>query len=72
MGRHQNIVGESDSRRRNRENALRRQLITTGPLRSTLFFLAIPVLGEQLLNAFIGLFDTYLAGNLRSGNTVAA
>ncbi|MCH8149979.1 MAG: hypothetical protein IH987_18710, partial [Planctomycetes bacterium] len=72
VDRHQNTAHQSVSQHPHRKNTLRRQLITTGPIRSTLFFLAIPVLAEQLLNAFVGLFDTYLAGNLQSGNTVAA
>ncbi len=46
--------------------------VTTGPVRRTLFVLAIPVLGEQLLNTFVGLFDTYLAGNLPTHVNVAA
>ena len=36
----------------------------TGSLRSTLFFLALPVLGEQLLNFLVGFYDVYLAGHL--------
>ncbi|MHC4696364.1 MAG: MATE family efflux transporter [Planctomycetota bacterium] len=46
--------------------------VTTGPVRRTLFVLALPVLGEQLLNTFVGLFDTYLAGNLLGDINVAA
>lgn len=34
--------------------------------------MAIPVLGEQILNTFVGLFDTYLAGNLRGDISIAA
>jgi len=45
-------------------DAPRRSTLVSGPLRATLFFLALPVLGEQLLNTFVGLFDTWLAGNL--------
>lgn len=29
-----------------------------------MFFLALPVLGEQMLNTFVGLFDTWLAGQI--------
>ncbi len=42
----------------------RRGTLTTGPIRPTLLFLAFPVLGEQLLNTFVGLFDTWLAGRI--------
>lgn len=35
-----------------------------GAVRRTLFILAIPVLGEQMLNTFVGLFDTWLAGRI--------
>ena len=38
--------------------------VTTGPLRRTLLTLALPVLGEQILNTFVGLFDTWLAGQI--------
>ncbi len=38
--------------------------ITTGDVRRTLLVLALPVLGEQLLNTFVGLFDTWLAGRI--------
>ena len=72
MGRDRNSVSPSESGISGLRPASGRQSIITGPLRSTLFFLALPVLCEQLLNSFIGLFDTYLAGNLKSGNTVAA
>lgn len=42
-----------------------------GPLRSTLFFLALPVLAEQMLNTFIALFDTWLAGRISATATGA-
>ncbi|WP_437187213.1 MATE family efflux transporter [Planctomicrobium sp. SH668] len=35
-----------------------------GPIRSTVFLLALPVLGEQLLNFLIGFFDVWLSGHL--------
>ena len=38
--------------------------VTTGPLRRTLLTLALPILGEQILNTFVGLFDTWLAGRI--------
>ncbi len=38
--------------------------IVSDPIRRTLFILAIPVLGEQLLNAAVGTFDVFLAGRL--------
>jgi len=44
---------------------------TSGSVRRTLFFLAMPVLGEQLLNSFVGIFDTYLAGRISAEATSA-
>lgn len=38
--------------------------LLTGNLRSTVFFLALPVLGEQVLNFLVGFYDVYLAGHL--------
>lgn len=38
--------------------------LLTGTLRPTLFFLALPVLGEQFLNFLVGFYDVYLAGHL--------
>ena len=38
--------------------------LISGPLRSTVFFLALPVLGEQVLNFLVGFYDVYLAGHL--------
>ena len=35
-----------------------------GPLRRTVFFLALPVLGEQLLNFLVGFYDVFLSGHL--------
>ncbi len=35
-----------------------------GTVRRTLIVLALPVLGEELLNSFVGLFDIFLAGRL--------
>jgi putative MATE family efflux protein len=40
-------------------------------VRRTLFVLAMPVLAEQLLNTFVGLFDTYLAGRISADATEA-
>ena len=42
----------------------RREAILSGPLRRTVFLLALPVLGEQGLNLFVAFFDTWLAGHL--------
>jgi len=42
--------------------ATARRPLTRGPVGTTVFLLALPVLGEQLLNTFVGLFDVYLAG----------
>ena len=41
-----------------------RDAILSGPLRSTIFWLALPVLGEQTLNLGVAFFDTWLAGHL--------
>lgn len=38
--------------------------LVSGPLRRTVFFLALPVLGEQLLNFLVGFFDVWLSGHL--------
>ncbi len=45
--------------------------ITTGPLGRTLFVLALPVLAEQILNTFVGIFDTFLAGRISPAATSA-
>lgn len=49
----------------------RRNAITSGPITSTLFFLALPVLAEQILNTLVGLVDTYLAGRISATATSA-
>lgn len=38
--------------------------LVTGPLRRTVFLLALPVLGEQLLNFLVGFYDVFLSGHL--------
>ena len=45
--------------------------ILTGPPRSTLFFLALPVLTEQVLNTLVGLVDVFLAGQISATATSA-
>jgi len=45
--------------------------LTTGPIRSGVMLLALPVLGEQLLNAGVAWNDTYLAGHLGAVATAA-
>ena len=40
--------------------------LLTGNLRSAVFYLALPVLGEQVLNFLVGFYDVYLAGHLES------
>ncbi|MHC4090537.1 MAG: MATE family efflux transporter, partial [Planctomycetota bacterium] len=45
--------------------------ITAGNIRRAVFWLALPVLGEQLLNSFIALVDVYLAGQLSKEATAA-
>ena len=37
-----------------------------GPIRSAVFWLSLPILGEQLLNAAIAWNDTFLAGRISS------
>jgi len=49
----------------------RRSDIACGPIGRTLFFLALPVLAEQLLNTLVGLVDTYLAGRISATATSA-
>lgn len=54
------------------ETAVKRlPAVTTGPVRTTLLILALPILGEQILNTFVGLFDTWLAGRISSSATSA-
>ena len=38
--------------------------VVSGPVRGVMIALVMPVLAEQLLNALVGLVDTFLAGNL--------
>ena len=45
--------------------------VTAGPVRRTLFLLALPVLAEQVLNTLVGLVDTYLAGRISPAATSA-
>jgi len=45
--------------------------VTAGPVRRTLFFLALPVLAEQILTTLVGLVDTYLAGRISPAATSA-
>lgn len=48
-----------------------RSTLTHGPLGRTLLLLALPVLAEQILNTFVGLFDTWLAGRISPAATSA-
>jgi multidrug resistance protein, MATE family len=48
-----------------------RSQVTAGPIRRTMLWLALPVLAEQLLNTFVGLFDTFLAGRISPAATSA-
>lgn len=41
--------------------------LLTGNLHRCIFLLALPALGEQLLNYCVGLFDTWLAGQVKTG-----
>ena len=45
--------------------------ILAGPLRGTLFFLALPVLAEQILNTLVGQVDVFLAGRISATATSA-
>ena len=45
--------------------------VTAGPIRSTLFYLALPVLAESILNTLVGIFDTWLAGRISAVATAA-
>lgn len=48
----------------------RRDLLT-GEIRQAVFWLALPVLGEQLLNSMVAWNDTYLAGHISATATAA-
>lgn len=50
-------------RRRGNGDRTGRDLLT-GDLRQTVFFLALPVLGEQVLHFLVGFYDVFLAGHL--------
>lgn len=45
--------------------------IITGPVRKTLYLLALPVLAEQILNTCVAIFDTFLAGQISASATSA-
>lgn len=45
--------------------------VVDGPLRSTLFRVAWPVLGEQFLNTLVGMFDVFLATQISPAATSA-
>ena len=45
--------------------------VVGGNVGTTLLVLALPVLGEQLLNSFVGIYDTYLAGTISKEATGA-
>lgn len=47
------------------------RVLTEGELRPTVFYLALPVLAEQVLSYLVGLVDTYLSGQLGEISTVA-
>ena len=42
-----------------------------GTVRRAVFVLALPVLGEELLNSFVGIFDVWLAGRISVAATAA-
>lgn len=48
-----------------------RSRVVAGPIRRTLLLLALPVLAEQVLNTFVGIFDTFLAGRISATATAA-
>lgn len=45
--------------------------LLTGNLRQAVFWLAMPAFAEQVLNFLVGFFDTFLAGRISTGATVA-
>lgn len=45
--------------------------LVVGPIRPTLLRVAFPVLGEQVLNTFVGMFDVFLAGRISAAATSA-
>jgi putative MATE family efflux protein len=45
--------------------------VSTGPVGRIMFMLALPILAEQILNTFVGLVDTYLAGRINAAATSA-
>ncbi len=53
------------------DGATARSRVAAGPVRRTLFILALPVLAEQILNTLVGLVDTYLAGRISATATSA-
>lgn len=72
-------VASSDQARRNSDQppsgqvppSGSRPVVTRGSVRRAVFILAVPVLGEQMLNTFVGLFDTWLAGRISPTATSA-
>lgn len=45
--------------------------LLTGNIRTTVFWLALPVLGEQVLSFCVGFYDTWLSGQLSAEATAA-
>jgi putative MATE family efflux protein len=45
--------------------------VTTGDIRRTTLWLALPVFGEQVLNSFVAIVDTFLAGRISTEATAA-
>ncbi len=56
---------------RPRPGLLEPSVAVSGPIRRAVFILALPVLGEQLLNSLVGVFDVYLAGRFSVDATAA-
>lgn len=46
-------------------------VVTHGDVRRSMLMLALPALGEQMLNTLVGLVDTYLAGRISVAATAA-
>ena len=63
------VIATGDSSPDSRPSAPNR--VITGPVRTALLALALPVLGEQILNTFVGLFDVWLAGRISPAATSA-
>ena len=70
----QQVIADEPSGMKNQADCIAKEsapAVLTGPVRSTLLVLALPILAEQILNTFVGLFDTWLAGRISVSATSA-